>query len=70
MIFLLLLTINAIMTRISKSGTESYCIGRDFENNVVPSSPMMNYVCIRGVWMMPLITCFNLVSPEFVRQLD
>lgn len=36
MIFLLLVTINAIMTRISKSRTESYCIGRDFENNVVP----------------------------------
>ena len=26
--------------------------------------------CLRGIWTMPLITCFNLVSPEVVRQLD
>ena len=26
--------------------------------------------CLRGIWTMPLTTCFNLVSPEVLRQLD
>ena len=25
---------------------------------------------LRGIWTMPLTTCFNLVSPEVLRQLD
>jgi len=26
--------------------------------------------CLGGIWTTPLTTCFNLVSPEVVRQLD
>ena len=26
--------------------------------------------CLRGIWTMPLTTCFNLVSPEVLRQLE
>ena len=28
------------------------------------------YQCLRGIRTMPLTTCFNLVSPEVLRQLD
>lgn len=27
-------------------------------------------LCLRSIWTMPLIKCFNLVSPELLRQLD
>jgi len=26
--------------------------------------------CLNGIWTMPLMACFSLVSPELVRQLD
>lgn len=50
----------SLLKRCSSSGT-------DFLEKWSVCQP---WQCLRGTWRRPLVTCFYLVSPEAVKQLD